>query len=76
MTFDPRQSLMCQLNVLQERSSAQRKQLFKDIQTRDNTKPRQLLLDMPVRWSSTFVMLERAEAQRKVSINIVTASEL
>lgn len=51
----------------QERSSAPRKQLFKDIQTRDGTDPRQLLLDMPVRWSSTYVMLDRAEAQRKVS---------
>ena len=51
----------------QEHSSAQCKQLFKDIQTWDGTDPHQLLLDMPVRWSSTYVMLERAESQRKVS---------
>ena len=29
--------------------------------------PRQLLLDMKVRWSSTYVMLYRAESQRQVN---------
>jgi hypothetical protein len=54
--------------VVKERSSAQRKQLFKDIQSRPpNPSPvvSQLLLDMPVRWSSTYVMLDRAEKKRQ-----------
>lgn len=53
--------------AVKERSSAQRKQLFKDIQSRPpNPSPAvsQLLLDMPVRWSSTYVMLDRAEKKR------------
>jgi hypothetical protein len=41
--------------------------MFKDIQQRDGiTSPKQLLLDMPVRWSSTYVMLDRAEKLQKV----------
>jgi hypothetical protein len=48
--------------TVKERSSAKRKQLFRDIQALDGQKvPLQLLMDMPVRWSSTFIMLERAE---------------
>ncbi|KIL54468.1 hypothetical protein M378DRAFT_92486, partial [Amanita muscaria Koide BX008] len=52
---------------IKERSSAQRKELFKKIQLReeDDHVPKkvakQLLMDMKVRWSSTYVMLERAE---------------
>ena len=49
-------------------SSAKRKQLFADIQKRGGvTTPLQLLLDMPVRWSSTYVMTSRAELNRKVN---------
>jgi hypothetical protein len=52
---------------MQERSSAQRKQLFKDIQQRGDVKtPKQLLLDMRVRWSSTYLMLDRAESSKQV----------
>ena len=50
----------------QARSSSQRKQLFKTIQERINIRPCQLLLDMKVRWSSTYVMLTRAESRRQV----------
>jgi len=53
--------------AVKERSSAQRKQLFKDIQSRlPNPSPvvSQLLLDMPVQWSSTYVMLDQAEKKR------------
>ncbi|KZT06565.1 uncharacterized protein LAESUDRAFT_759385 [Laetiporus sulphureus 93-53] len=47
---------------VKKRSSAKRKQLFKDIQFYKKVKiPRQLLLDMPVRWLSTYMMLERSE---------------
>ena len=55
------------LCVEQARSSSQRKQLFKNLQERINMRPRQLLLDMKVRWSSTYVMLTRAESRRQVS---------
>lgn len=57
---------------LQERSSAKRKELFRQIQLQDKPDhparklPLQLLLDMPVRWSSTYVMLERAEGLKEV----------
>jgi hypothetical protein len=46
-----------------------RKELFKTLQMEDiqNTKPaRQLLIDMRVRWSYTYVMLDRAETLKKV----------
>ncbi|KAF8836555.1 hypothetical protein BDN67DRAFT_1014615 [Paxillus ammoniavirescens] len=50
--------------------STQRKQLFKDIQSHlPNPCPpsqvSQLLLDMPIRWSSTYVMIDRAEKKKK-----------
>lgn len=57
-------SLCC---VDQARSSSQRKQLFKSIQERIKIRPCQLLLDMKVRWSSTYIMLTRAESRRQVS---------
>ncbi|KZT01119.1 uncharacterized protein LAESUDRAFT_764043 [Laetiporus sulphureus 93-53] len=51
---------------VKEHSSAKRKQLFKDIQFHKKVKIlRQLLLDMPVRWSSTYVMLECSEELRE-----------
>jgi hypothetical protein len=34
---------------------------------RQNERPVQLLLDMKVRWGSTYVMLNRAETKRDVS---------
>ena len=53
----------------QARSSAKRKQMFADIQSRGGVaKPLQLLIDMPVRWSSTYVMTSRAEATRSVCV--------
>ena len=47
-------------------SSAQRKEAFKSIQYHHKEHPLQLLLDMKVRWSSTFVMLTHVESQRQV----------
>jgi hypothetical protein len=51
----------------QARSSLQCKQLFKTIQERIKIRPCQLLLDMKVCWSSTYIMLTRAESRRQVS---------
>jgi hypothetical protein len=59
--------------IIQERSSAKRKQLFWMIQQQDKPghlprqHPLQLVLDMPVRWSSTYLMLDRAEKLKDVS---------
>jgi len=51
------------------RSSAQRKEAFKAIQYRHKLPPLQLLLDMKVRWSSTFIMLTHAKSRRQVSVH-------
>ena len=54
---------------IQARSSSQRKDVFKRIQEDKNIVPAlQLLLDMKVRWGSTYVMLDRAELRREVCI--------
>ena len=49
------------MKILEARSSAQRKEAFKSIQYRHKEQPLQLLLNMKVRWSSTFVMLTCTE---------------
>ena len=60
---------------VQAHSSAQRKELFKKIQLceEDGHIPKLvvklLLMDMKVRWSSTYVMLERAEELKEVYIS-------
>ena len=43
------------------------KQTFMAIQYRHSIKPLHLLLDMKVRWSSTYVMLTHAESRQHVS---------
>lgn len=49
------------------RSSSQRKELFRTLQTRKGIdQPVQLLIDMKVRWGSTYVMLNRANSNKKV----------
>ncbi|PPQ87326.1 hypothetical protein CVT26_004408, partial [Gymnopilus dilepis] len=50
--------------TVKARSSSQRKELFKTIQIENKVPPRQLLLDMKVRWGSTHVMLLRAESRK------------
>lgn len=55
---------------LQARSSSQRKEVFKQIQVNKNIPAVQLLLDMKVRWGSTYVMLDRAELRREVCISL------
>ena len=49
-------------NILKARSLAQCKEAFKSIQYCRKECPQQLLLDIKVWWSSTFVMLTRAES--------------
>lgn len=47
--------------TVKARSSAKRTALFKELQGKDGVKlPLNLILDMKVRWSSTFAMLQRA----------------
>ncbi|KAG6838738.1 hypothetical protein C0991_009086, partial [Blastosporella zonata] len=50
-----------------EHSSSQHKALFKEIQLRDGSKSDtlQLLLDIKVRWGSTYVMLNQAKHLRQ-----------
>ena len=57
-------SLCC---VDQAHSSSQCKQLFKTIQERIKIRPCQLLLDVKVHWSSTYIMLTCAESRHQVS---------
>lgn len=58
----------------QERSSAKRKELFRSIQMRsdDGIAPKQLILDMTVRWSSTYIMLHCAYSLRDVCVFLFT----
>ena len=58
--------LVVSLKEYQARSSSQRKELFKEMQEEKKLPARQLLLDMKVRWGSTYVMLNRAEERQEV----------
>ena len=56
------------LSVVQERSSSKRKEMWKTVQSKAGiARPVQLVLDMKVRWSSTYLMLDRAERNKVVS---------
>jgi hypothetical protein len=57
---------------IQERSSAKRKELFRNIQLRDPnaTVSRQLMIDMKVRWGSTYVMIHRGLQSKPVCFGI------
>ncbi|KIK72807.1 hypothetical protein PAXRUDRAFT_179887 [Paxillus rubicundulus Ve08.2h10] len=64
--------LVCAI-VVKARSSAQRKQLFADIQrcpphACPEPEVTQLLLDMPIRWSSTYVMIDRAGKKKNLEM--------
>ncbi|KAJ3531266.1 hypothetical protein NM688_g7598 [Phlebia brevispora] len=51
--------------AVKERSSAKRKEMFRRIQLKAKVpRPLQLLIDMKVRWSSTYMMLHRAEMSK------------
>lgn len=53
--------------LIQERSSSKRKAMWKTVQSKGGiAKPVQLIIDMKVRWSSTYLMLHRAEGKKTV----------
>jgi hypothetical protein len=55
---------------VKEYSSAKRKELYKQVQLkRGILKPTQLLLDMKVWWSSTYVMINCTETNKEVRYN-------
>jgi hypothetical protein len=60
-------SKMTSLIAIQECSSSKRKEMWKTIQTKANDgRPVQLILDMKVLWSSTYLMLDQAERKKEV----------
>ncbi|KAJ7794391.1 hypothetical protein B0H14DRAFT_3557446 [Mycena olivaceomarginata] len=66
--------------AVKERSSSKRKELFKTIQTRSQADPaviaKQMVLDMKVRWSSTFAMLKRGYQLRKASSRFTRGKQI
>ena len=57
------------LIVIQERSSSKRKSMWKTVQSKAGiARPVQLIVDMKVRWSSTYLMLDRADRYKMVSM--------
>ena len=55
------------LTPCQERSSSKRKEMWRTVQIKaNNMPPLQLILDMKVRWSLTYLMLDRAERRKNV----------
>ena len=40
------------------------------VQVKNKVKPLQLILDMKVHWSSTYLMLDRAERKKEVSTSV------
>jgi hypothetical protein len=57
----------------QERSSSKRKEMWRIIQIKADSMPvLQLILDMKVRWSSTYLMLDRAEKKKDVRCDFQT----
>jgi len=72
------------MSVIQERSSAKRKELFRTVQVEkaiekaklviDKTKhiierTKQLIINMPVCWSSTYAMLHQADQLKDVHVH-------
>jgi hypothetical protein len=56
------------LTVLQIRASAIRRTAFASTQQRLGIRPYELLRDVETRWSSTYIMIERAQFLREVSL--------
>lgn len=62
---------LVRLIAVKARSSAKRNALLKLLQEKDKvTIPLTLILDMKVRWSSTFAMLERALKLKPVRVQL------
>jgi hypothetical protein len=56
------------LIVIKERSSSKWKAMWKTVQSKAGiARPVQLIVDMKVQWSSTYLMLDRAEQYKTVS---------
>lgn len=70
MTSDWDEAGLVRAISVKARSSLQRKELFKAIQIETGVHALQLLLDMKVRWGSTYVMLTRAESRHQVCLII------
>jgi len=52
---------------IQERSSSKQKEMWKTVQIRANiSQPIQLILNMKVRWSSMYFMLDHEERKKEV----------
>jgi hypothetical protein len=59
---------MISLITAQEHSSAKQKEIWKTIQIKaGNGAPVQLILNMKVQWSSTYLMLDHTERNKDVS---------
>lgn len=57
----------------QERSSSKRKEMWRTVQIKaNNGSVIQLILDMKVRWSSTYLMLDRAERKKAVRTKVAS----
>jgi hypothetical protein len=67
----PKSAVLLILN--QERSSSKRKEMWRIIQIKaDNGSVLQRILDMKVRWSSTYLMLDRVEKKKDVRCEFQT----
>jgi len=61
----------------QERSSSKQKEMWRTIQIKANNRPPvQLILDMKVQWSSTYLMLDRVERKKNVRCNFPTKIQI
>ena len=64
------------LTTLQEHSSSKRKEMWKTIQIKANSlKVVQLILNMKVRWSSTYLMLDQAEQKNEVCNKFIMSDQ-
>jgi hypothetical protein len=51
--------------------------MWKTVQTKEGiASPVQLIVDMKVRWSSTYLMLDRAERHKKVSMQDFSTTDI
>jgi len=61
----------------QERSLSKRKEMWRTIQIKaNNRRPVQLILDMKVRWSSMYLMLDCVERKKNVRCNFPTKIQI
>ena len=64
------------LTAVQERSSSKRKEMWKTIQIKANSpKVVQLILNMKVQWSSTYLMLDWAKRKKEVHNKFIMSDQ-